>query len=259
MSTEPIHFIGAGPGSPDLLTLRGRDLIAAADLVLYAGSLVPEGVLVHAREGADIRDSAPMVLDEIMEIMETAYRAGQRVARVHSGDPSLYGAVAEQARRLRAANIPYDITPGVSAYTAAAATLGVELTLPTVSQSIILTRVAGQATDMPEYETLENFAETRSTLALHLSIRYLRDIQRRLIPYYGEDCPCIVAYRVGWPDEQFIHGTLATIREHVRAAKITRTAIIFVGPVLSEAEFPDSALYDADYEHILRHRNLSKD
>ena len=259
MSTEPIHFIGAGPGSPDLLTLRGRDLIAAADLVLYAGSLVPEGVLVHAREGADIRDSAPMALDEIMEIMETAYRAGQRVARVHSGDPSLYGAVAEQARRLRAADIPYDITPGVSAYTAAAATLGVELTLPTVSQSIILTRVAGQATDMPEHETLENFAETRSTLALHLSIRYLRDIQRRLIPYYGEDCPCIVAYRVGWPDEQFIHGTLTTIREHVRAAKITRTAIIFVGPVLGEAEFPDSALYDADYEHILRHRNLSKD
>ena len=164
MSTEPIHFIGAGPGSPDLLTLRGRDLIAAADLVLYAGSLVPEGVLIHAREGADIRDSAPMALDEIMEIMETAYRAGQRVARVHSGDPSLYGAVAEQARRLRAADIPYDITPGVSAYTAAAATLGVELTLPTVSQSIILTRVAGQATDMPEHETLENFAESLSLI-----------------------------------------------------------------------------------------------
>ena len=186
--------------------------------------------------------------------METAHRAGKRVARVHSGDPSLYGAVAEQARRLRAANIPYDITPGVSAYTAAAATLGVELTLPTVSQSIILTRVAGQATDMPEHETLENFAET-PTLALHLSIRKSYT-QRRLIPTMARTAR-IVAYRVGWPDEQFIHGTLTTIREHVRAAKITPTAIIFVGPVLGEAEFPDSALYDADYEHILRHRNLS--
>ena len=167
MSSTPINFIGAGPGSPDLLTLRGRDLIAEADVVLYAGSLVPEGVLIHANEGADIQDSAPMALDEIMDIMVTAYRAGKKVARVHSGDPSLYGAVAEQARRLRALDIPYVITPGVSAYTAAAATMGVELTLPTVSQSIILTRVAGQATDMPEHETLENFAKTGATLAIH--------------------------------------------------------------------------------------------
>ena len=194
-----------------------------------------------------------MALDEIMDIMVSAYRAGKKVARVHSGDPSLYGAVAEQARRLRALDIPYVITPGVSAYTAAAATMGVELTLPTVSQSIILTRVAGQATDMPEHETLENFAETRSTLALHLSIRYLRDIQRRLIPYYGEDCPCVVAYRVGWPDEAYIHGTLADIRKKVQAEKITRTALIFVGRGLAQTDdFRDSALYDAAHTHVLR-------
>ena len=203
-------------------------------------------------------DTAPMALEEIVAEMEAAHARGEDLARVHSGDPSLYGAVAEQSRRLRALEIPYDITPGVSAYTAAAATLGVELTLPTVSQSIILTRVAGQATDMPEHETLENFAETRATLALHLSIRYLRDIQRRLIPYYGEDCPCVVAYRVGWPDEQFIHGTLTTIRDRVREAKITRTALVMVGPVFGETEFRDSDLYNPDYSHVLRNRGKKK-
>ena len=186
-------------------------------------------------------------------ILAAAHARGEDVARVHSGDPSLYGAIAEQIRRLKADGIPYRIIPGVPAYAAAAAALGTELTVPEVAQSIILTRMSMKSTSMPAGETLENFARTGATLAIHLGVRALREIERQLIPHYGADCPAVLAYRVGWPDEMLIRGTLSTLRESARAAKITRTALIMVGPALSENHgFPDSALYDAARPHVLR-------
>lgn len=248
-----VYFIGAGPGDPELITVKGRELIGRCSYCLYAGSLVPEAVVANAPRDAVVVDTASMVLDEIIALIEQAYEAGCDVARVHSGDPSLYGAIAEQIRRLKDLGIGYEIIPGVSAYAAAAAQMGVELTIPEIAQSVILTRTAMKASAMPEGESLENFAKTGATLAIHLSVRNLREIERSLTPYYGADCPVIVAYRVGWPDQLFIHGTLADIRLKVREAKITRTALIFVGPVLSQAiEFRDSALYDKAHAHILR-------
>ncbi|SDX45374.1 precorrin-4/cobalt-precorrin-4 C11-methyltransferase [Albimonas donghaensis] len=247
-----VHFIGAGPGDPELITVRGQRLIASCPVCLYAGSLVPPAVVEGAPEGARVRDTAPMTLDEILAEIEAAHAAGQDVARVHSGDPSLYGAIAEQIRRLDAAGIPWEITPGVPAFAAAAAAMGKELTLPEISQTLIVTRTAGKASGMPEGEDLETLGKSGATLALHLSIRNLREIERRLIPLYGADCPVAVAYRVGWPDEAFLHGTLGDIREKVRKAKLTRTALIFVGRVLGEAEFRDSALYDGAHPHVLR-------
>lgn len=249
-----VHFIGAGPGDPDLITVRGLRLIEACPVCLYAGSLVPEAVVKAAPEGARVVDTASMHLDQILDEIERAHENGQDVARVHSGDPSIYGAIAEQIRRLKALGIPYEITPGVSAYAAAAAKLGQELTIPEVGQSVVLTRTAMKSSSMPEGEDLENFAKTGTTLAIHLSVRNLREIERKLIPYYGEDCPVVVAYRVSWPDEQFLFGTLGTIREVVRASKITRTALIFVGKIFAETDFPDSALYDASHAHILRNK-----
>lgn len=252
-----VHFIGAGPGDPDLITVRGLRLIEACPVCLYAGSLVPEAVVKAAPEGARVVDTASMHLDQILDEIERAHENGQDVARVHSGDPSIYGAIAEQIRRLKALGIPYEITPGVSAYAAAAAKLGQELTIPEVGQSVVLTRTAMKSSSMPEGEDLENFAKTGTTLAIHLSVRNLREIERKLIPYYGEDCPVIVAYRVSWPDEQFLFGTLGTIREVVRASKITRTALIFVGKIFAETDFPDSALYDANHAHILRNKKTA--
>ncbi len=249
-----VHFIGAGPGAPDLLTLRARDLIAACPVVLYAGSLVPEAVVAHAPAGARVLDTAPLDLEEIVAEMVAAHEAGFDVARVHSGDPSLYGAIGEQIRRLEALAIPYDITPGVPAYAAAAAALGVELTLPEVSQSVILTRTTMKASPMPEGETLAAFARTGATLAIHLSVRNLRHLEEELTPTYGADCPVAVVYRASWPDQQIIRGTLADIRPKVRAAKITRTALVLVGPVLGRTEFNDSRLYDPDQVHLLRPR-----
>lgn len=250
-----VHFIGAGPGDPDLLTLKAARLIAACPVCLYAGSLVPEAVVAHAPPGARVLDTASMTLDETHAEIVAAHRAGLDVARVHSGDPSLYGAIAEQIRRLRADGIPYAIVPGVPAYVAAAAALGQELTIPEVAQSIILTRVAMKSSAMPPGETLENFARTGATLAIHLGVRALLEIERTLTPHYGADCPVVVAYRVGWPDEMLIRGTLADIRERVRAAKITRTALILVGPALGEEQdFRDSALYDPAHPHVLRPR-----
>lgn len=247
-----VHFIGAGPGDPELITLRGARLIAQSPVCLYAGSLVPEAVVAGAPAGARVIDTAPMALDAIIAEMVAAEAAGQDVARVHSGDPSLYGAIAEQIRRLQALGIPYDITPGVSAYAAAAAALGRELTIPEVAQTVILTRTAMKSSAMPPGEDLATLGATGATLAIHLSIRNLLEIERVLTPLYGADCPVIVAYRVGWPDQAFVHGTLATIRDRVRAAKITRTALILLGPALGAAAFPDSALYDAGHAHILR-------
>ena len=247
-----VHFIGAGPGAPDLITVRGQRLIARCPVCLYAGSLVPEAVIASAPEDARILDTAPMTLDEIIAEMKSAHRAGLDVARVHSGDPSLYGAIAEQIRRLQALGIAYDITPGVPAFAAAAAALGRELTVPEVSQTVILTRTAMKSSAMPEGEDLATLAQSGATLAIHLSVRNLLEIERQLTPSYGADCPVIVAYRVGWPDEMFIHGTLADIRDKVRAAKLTRTALVFVGRVFEETDFRDSALYDAGHAHILR-------
>jgi precorrin-4/cobalt-precorrin-4 C11-methyltransferase len=253
-----VHFIGAGPGAPDLLTLRARDLIAACPVCLYAGSLVPAEVVAHAPEGARVIDTAPLTLDEILAEIETAHAAGQDVARVHSGDPSLYGAIGEQIRRLEAAGIPFDITPGVPAYAAAAATLKRELTLPDVSQTVILTRTAMQASAMPNREDLETLGRSGATLAIHLSVRNLAAVCETLIPHYGADCPVAVVFRASWPDEAVIEGTLSDIREQVRAAKLTRTALILVGRVLAPENFSDSALYSADHVHVLRPQRPAK-
>jgi precorrin-4/cobalt-precorrin-4 C11-methyltransferase len=247
-----VHFIGAGPGAPDLITVRGLRLIERCPVCLYAGSLVPAEVVAVAPAGARVLDTAAITLDEIVAEMQAAVAAGSEVARVHSGDPSLYGAIAEQIRRLEALGIAYDVTPGVPAFAAAAAALGRELTIPEVSQTVILTRTAMKSSAMPEGEDLATLARSRATLVIHLSIRNLLEIERQLAPVYGADCPVIVAYRVGWPDEAFIFGTLADIRDKVRAAKITRTALIFVGRALADADFRDSALYDARHAHVLR-------
>ena len=247
-----VHFIGAGPGAPDLITIRGRDLIAKCPVCLYAGSLVPEEVVAFAPASALVLDTAPLNLEEIITEIQTAHEAGKDVARVHSGDPSIYGATAEQMRRLDELDIPYDVTPGVPAFVAAAAELKQELTLPEVSQTIIATRTTMHASAMPEGEDLKTLGKSGATLAIHLSIRNMKHIEETLTPFYGADCPVIVAYRVGWPDEQFIHGTLSTIREKVRKSKISRTALILVGRVFGENQFRDSALYHPDHVHVLR-------
>ena len=248
-----VHFIGAGPGDPELITVRGLRLIESCPVCLYAGSLVPETVVAAAPADARVIDTASLTLDDIIDEIVAAHDKGQDVARVHSGDPSLYGAIAEQIRRLMALAIDYRIVPGVSAYAAAAAGLGIELTVPEVAQSLILTRTAMKSSAMPPGEELTSLGRTGATLAIHLSVRNLRQIERDLVPFYGEDCPVIVAYRVGWPDEDYIHGTLSDIRAKVQEAKITRTALIFVGPALVQTtDFRDSALYDAAHTHILR-------
>ncbi|MEP3247394.1 MAG: precorrin-4 C(11)-methyltransferase [Sneathiella sp.] len=247
-----VHFIGAGPGAADLITLRGRDLIAASPVCLYAGSLVPEEILGHAPKGAHIVDTAPLHLDEIMGEMVSAHEKGQDVARVHSGDPCLYGAIGEQMRRLDELKIDYTITPGVPAFAAAAAALKTEFTLPDVSQTIILTRTAMQATAMPNNEDLDTLGKSGATLAIHLSVRNLKRVTADLIPHYGEECPVAVVFRATWPDEQIIRGTLADIQKKVRAEKITRTALIIVGEVLEAKGYRDSALYHADHVHVLR-------
>jgi len=247
-----IHFIGAGPGAPDLITVRGLRLIQAADLVLYAGSLVPEAVVAEAKPGAQVVDSAPMDLDAIIEMMAAAVADGGIVARVHSGDPSIYGAIAEQMRRLDALGLEFDVTPGVPAFAAAAAALKMELTLPEIAQTVIITRTSVRATAMPEGEDLVTLGKSGATLAIHLSINNLAKVTRELTPLYGADCPVVVVYRATWPDELIIQGTLGDIRAAVKAAKITRTALILVGPALGEHAFRDSKLYDAAHHHVLR-------
>ena len=247
-----VWFVGAGPGDPDLITVKGRRIIESCRVCLYAGSLVPEAVVAAAPEGAIVKDTAPMTLDEIMADIAAARDRGEDVARVHSGDPSLYGAIAEQIRRLKALGIDYEIIPGVPAYAAAAAAMGQELTIPEVAQTVILTRTAMKSSSMPKGEDLATLGATGATLAIHLSVRNLLAIERELSPLYGADCPVVVAYRVGWPDQTFIRGTLSDIRDRVRAEKITRTALVFIGPALKETDFRDSALYDGAHPHILR-------
>ncbi len=253
-----VHFIGAGPGAPDLITVRGLRLVERCPVCLYAGSLVPAEVVAAAPEGARVVDTASMTLDEIMGEIAAAHAAGLDVARVHSGDPSIYGAIGEQIRRLEALAIPFCITPGVPAFAAAAASLSAELTLPGIAQTVIATRTAMKASDMPPGETLQNFARTGATLAIHLSIRNMRAVVEALTPHYGADCPVAVVYRASWPDETVIRGTLEDIAPKVRAAKITRTALILVGRVLDPGAFRDSALYDAGHRHLFRHQKTAK-
>jgi precorrin-4/cobalt-precorrin-4 C11-methyltransferase len=249
-----VHFIGAGPGAPDLITVRGLRLIERCPVCLYAGSLVPREIVAAAPPGAKVIDTAALTLDQIISEITAAYRRGVEIARVHSGDPSLYGAIAEQIRRLEALGIPYDVTPGVPAFAAAAAALRRELTLPSVAQTVILTRTATRSSEMPEGESLDRFAMTGATLAIHLSIANLARVVRELLLHYGGECPVVVAYRVSWPDELLIRGTLADIREKVKRAEITRTALILVGPALDGEGGTDSRLYAPDHHHLLRLR-----
>ena len=246
-----IHFIGAGPGAPDLITLRGRDLIAACPVCLYAGSLVPEALLSHCPEGARIVNTARLSLDDIMEEITAADAAGHDVARLHSGDLSVWSAMGEQLRRLREMGIAYDVTPGVPSFAAAAAELGAELTLPGVAQSVILTRTSGRATAMPEGETLANFARTGATLAIHLSVHVLDKVVEELTPHYGADCPVAVVWRASWPDQRIVKATLATLRTEV-GEEMARTALILVGHAIGAEDFGESRLYAADYDRRFR-------
>ncbi|TWB67789.1 precorrin-4 C11-methyltransferase [Nitrospirillum amazonense] len=249
-----VHFIGAGPGAPDLLTLRGRDLIARCPVCLYAGSLVPAAVLAHAPADARIVDTAPLSLAEIVAEFQAAHAAGQDVARLHSGDLSVYSALGEQLRALKDLGIPYTITPGVPAFAAAAAALGRELTLPEVSQTLVITRTGCRASAMPANETLEVLGQSAATLAIHLSIHVIDDVVARLTPLYGADCPAAVVYRASWPEERVLRGTLADIGAQVAANPIERTALILVGKTLGTEDFRASALYDAGYQRRYRGR-----
>lgn len=246
-----VHFIGAGPGAPDLLTLRGRDLIAASPVCLYAGSLVPAAILNHCPPGARIVNTASMALDDIIAAIATAHAAGQDVARLHSGDLSVWSAMGEQLRRLKALDIPFTVTPGVPAFAAAAAALEAELTLPTVGQSLILTRTPGRASSMPEGESLTRFAATGATLAIHLSIHNLAQVVCDLTPDYGADCPVAVVWRASWPDQRIVRATLSTVETAV-AGSMERTALILVGRVLDAEGFAESSLYAAGYDRRFR-------
>jgi precorrin-4/cobalt-precorrin-4 C11-methyltransferase len=251
-SAMTVHFIGAGPGAADLITLRGRDLLARCPVCLYAGSIVSKQLLTHCPPGARVIDTAPLTLDEIESEFIVAHAAGHDVARLHSGDLSVYSALAEQLRRLKCQGIPYTLTPGVPAFAAAAAALGCELTVPEVAQSVVLTRTSGRASRMPESETLSAFAATRATLAIHLAITSIDRIIQELVPLYGADCPAAVVVRASWPDERIIRGTLGDIGEKIAAEKIERTALIFVGRALDAHDFRESALYAPEYHRRFR-------
>jgi precorrin-4/cobalt-precorrin-4 C11-methyltransferase len=247
-----VHFIGAGPGAADLITVRGRDLIARCPVCLYAGSIIPQGLLAHCPTNARIVDTAPMSLDEIEAEFVAADAAGSDVARLQSGDLSVYSALAEQVRRLDRRGIPYTLTPGVPAFAAAAAAIGRELTVPEVAQTVVLTRVSGRASRMPEREQLATYAATGATLAIHLAIHALDRVVAELAPHYGADCPVAIVARASWPDERIVHGTLGTIATMLAADPIERTALIMVGRALAAADFRESALYDPDYRRRFR-------
>jgi len=246
-----VHFIGAGPGAADLLTLRGRDLIAASPVCLYAGSLVPSEILAHCPPGARIVNTAALSLDDIVAEIATAHAAHQDVARLHSGDLSIWSAMGEQLRRLRALGIPYSITPGVPAFAAAAAALEAELTLPGLAQSVVLTRTSGRASAMPEGETLAAFAATGALLAIHLSVHVLDKVIAELTPHYGADCPVAVVWRASWPDQRIVRATLGTLDSSI-SGELERTALIFVGRTLGAQDFDESRLYAVDYDRRYR-------
>jgi precorrin-4/cobalt-precorrin-4 C11-methyltransferase len=247
-----VHFIGAGPGAADLITVRGRDLIARCPVCLYAGSIVPRELLSYCPEGARIVDTAPLALDEIEAEFVAAHTAGKDVARLQSGDLSLFSALAEQLRRLDARGIPYTLTPGVPAFAAAAASLGCELTVPEVAQSVVLTRVPGRASRMPEGESLAAFAATGATLAIHLAIHALDRVVAELTPFYGADCPVAVVAEASRPEERIVRGTLGDIAAKLAANPIERTALILVGRALGAEDFRESALYNVDYRRRFR-------
>jgi precorrin-4/cobalt-precorrin-4 C11-methyltransferase len=247
-----VHFIGAGPGAADLITVRGRDLIARCPVCLYAGSIVPRELLDVCPPDARIVDTAPLSLDEIEAEFAAAYAAGRDVARLQSGDLSIFSALAEQVRRLKRRGIPYTLTPGVPAFAAAAAALQCELTVPEIAQSVVLTRVGGRASRMPETEALATFAASRATLVLHLAIRAADSVAKELTPFYGADCPAAVVVAASTGSERILRGTLADIAAKVAAAKIERTALILVGRALDAEDFRDSALYDAGYRRRFR-------
>jgi precorrin-4/cobalt-precorrin-4 C11-methyltransferase len=247
-----VHFIGAGPGAADLITLRGRDLIARSPICLYAGSIVPRELLTHCPPGARLVDTAPLTLDEIEAELVAAHAAGLDVARLQSGDLSVYSALAEQIRRLERRGIPYTVTPGVPAFAAAAAALRIELTVPEVAQSVVLTRMSGRASRMPGGERLAVFAASQATLAIHLAIHRLDAIVAELTPFYGADCPVAVVVRASWSDERILRGTLGDIAAQVAADPIERTAIVLVGRALAAENFRESALYDPEYRRRFR-------
>lgn len=246
-----VYFIGAGPGAADLLTLRAHRVIAAVPVVLYAGSLVPPQVLAGTRPDARLVDTRDLDLDTITAELVSAHRAGQDVARLHSGDPSIFSAVAEQARRLDGVGVPWQIIPGVPAFAAAAAALGQELTLPGVGQTVVLTRTAARATPMPPGEELASLASTGATLVLHLAVQNIDQVTADLAPHYGQDCPAAVVARASWPDEQIVRCRLGELASRVRAEGIRRSAIIIVGRVLAESRFDESHLYSADRDRGL--------
>jgi precorrin-4/cobalt-precorrin-4 C11-methyltransferase len=260
-----VHFIGAGPGAPDLITVRGRDLVMRCPVCLFAGSLVPREVVLLAPPEARVIDTAPLSLDEIEAELVDAHTRGLDVARLHSGDLSIWSAMGEQLRRLRRRNIPYTITPGVPAFAACAAALERELTLPELTQSVVLTRTPGRASSMPPSEALETFAASRATLVVHLSIHVLGDVVARVTPHYGAACPVAIVYHASWPDERVIRGALDTIVAHFEAAQLEqqragappleRTATILIGPALGDPDHRDSALYDAHYQRRFRGRS----
>jgi precorrin-4/cobalt-precorrin-4 C11-methyltransferase len=249
-----IHFIGAGPGAPDLITVRGRDLVARCPVCLYAGSLVPREIVALAPKDARVVDTAPLSLDEIEKEFVAAHERGDDVARLHSGDLSLWSAMGEQLRRLDQLGIPYTVTPGVPAFAASAAALAQELTLPEVTQSVVLTRTSGRASAMPDAESLEHFAASRATLAIHLSVHVLERVVERVLPFYGAECPVAVVYRATWPDEKIIRGTLGDIAGKVDRTAVDRTATILIGAVIGRERFRESALYSADYQRRYRGR-----
>ncbi|MDI2113185.1 precorrin-4 C(11)-methyltransferase [Commensalibacter nepenthis] len=250
-----VHFIGAGPGAVDLLTLRGHKLLSECPICLYAGSIVPKEMLDFCPPDATLIDTAPLNLNQIEAEYVKAHQAGKDIARLHSGDLSVYSAVSEQIRRLIKHHIPYTLTPGVPAFAAAAALIEKELTIPEIAQSIVLTRISGRASSMPENEKLETFAKTGCTLVLHLAIHRLDEIVGRLAPFYGEDCPVIIAARVTWENEQILKGTLGTIIEQFNQQPVERTTLIMVGPALHDQQATESALYNVEYQRRFKIRS----
>jgi precorrin-4/cobalt-precorrin-4 C11-methyltransferase len=252
-----VHFIGAGPGAADLITVRGRDLLARCRICIFAGSLVPPELLAHCPPGAHLIDSAPLTLDQIEAEYLAAHAAGEDIARLHSGDLSIYSALAEQLRRLQRHRIPYTLTPGVPAFAAAAATLGRELTVPGVVQSVVLTRISGRASRMPESERLATFATTGATLAIHLAIHAIATIVDQLMPHYGSECPIALVMRASWPDARVVRGTLRDIQSKLLAEPMERTALVLVGHALAVEDFDDSSLYSPDYHRRFRNADAT--